>query len=336
MIRYFFLSTFLILFTSSFAQQKELFAKGQKGNLYIEHKVSPKENWYSIGRTYALSPKDIAPYNQLSLDIGLGIDQVIKIPLLASNFYQQSNTDIGIPVYHKVQPKEGLFRISESFDIPLSDLKRINKLNSDQVKIGDMIIIGFLRQSPQTVLPSNRPAISENDQNTIPTKPKVPNSATVQSNTQVTPVTKSSDLKKSEAKQEMKKDATEQTAAPTASSQIVPNKLEKMGSGFFSTLYEQQSNEGKQQHLEAFIYGVFKSTSGWDDQKYYVLLNDVVPGTAIKISVKGSERFVYAKVLGAVPPGKESEGLSMRMSNATAAALGLIDTNAQLTLDWYK
>jgi LysM repeat protein len=335
MIRYFFLSIFLILFTSSFAQQKELFAKGQRGNLYIEHRVSPKENWYSIGRTYALSPKDIAPYNQLSLDMGLGIGQVIKIPLLATNFDQQSNTAIGIPVYHKVQPKEGLFRITENYGIALNDLKRINKLNSDQVKIGDMIIIGFLRHSEQTVVPSNS-AASDKDQNTIATNSKVPNSATVQSNIQATPVTKSSDLKKSEAKQETKKEITDHAAAPTASSQIAPGKLEKMGSGFFSSLYDQQSNEGKQQHLEAFIYGVFKSTSGWDDQKYYVLLNDVVPGTAIKISVKDSERFVYAKVLGAVPPGKESEGLSMRMSNATAAALGLTDTNAQLTLDWYK
>ena len=75
--------------------------------------------------------------------------------------------------------------------------------------------------------------------------------------------------------------------------------------------------------METPAYGVFKSTSGWQDAKYYVLMNNVVPGTVLRITSKNTGRQVFAKVLGAVPPGKESEGLLLRISNAAAAALGV-------------
>jgi hypothetical protein len=62
----------------------------------------------------------------------------------------------------------------------------------------------------------------------------------------------------------------------------------------------------------------------------------VVPGTIVRITLKGTEKSVFAKVLGSVPTGKESDGISMRMSNATASALGLSDTSKGLMLTWYK
>ena len=56
---------FLLFFCSVLtlaAQQNGVFAKVASGNIFVEHVVMPKENWYSIGRTYYLSPKDIAPF----------------------------------------------------------------------------------------------------------------------------------------------------------------------------------------------------------------------------------------------------------------------------------
>ena len=44
------------------------------------HTVAAKESWYSIGRMYNVHPRDLATYNNLSLDKGLSIGQVIKIP----------------------------------------------------------------------------------------------------------------------------------------------------------------------------------------------------------------------------------------------------------------
>jgi LysM repeat protein len=334
MIRFliFLLGFFNVL--NSVAQQTDFFAKGINGNVFIEHVVMPKENWYSIGRKYHLSPKDIAPFNQLSLDKGLSIGQLIKIPLLETNFVQQSNESNGIPVFHKVQPKEGLFRIAENFHVSIAALKEFNNLKSDQVKIGDKLVVGFLKQSGRTedivaTSPTHKSDIIDNKTTSaqVDDKPIVNSSIKEKSNAVV---------KESPKSETIKRDLTEKTTKTDTQPSANPASSETLGNGFFTYLYNQQSLGGKEQHLEAFIYGTFKSTSGWDDQKYYVLLNDVTPGTAVKISTKSTGRVVYAKVLGAVPPGKESEGLSMRMSSATAVALGITDTNAQLILDWYK
>ena len=68
--------------------------------------------------------------------------------------------------------------------------------------------------------------------------------------------------------------------------------------------------------------GIFKSSSGWQDGKYYALMNNVAVGTIIKVSDASTGKSVYAKVLGQLPDMKESVGLTVRLSNAAAAELG--------------
>jgi hypothetical protein len=68
--------------------------------------------------------------------------------------------------------------------------------------------------------------------------------------------------------------------------------------------------------------GIFKSTSGWQDGKYYALMNNVAVGTIIRVSDASTGKRVYAKVLGQLPDMKESAGLAVRLSNAAAAELG--------------
>jgi hypothetical protein len=68
--------------------------------------------------------------------------------------------------------------------------------------------------------------------------------------------------------------------------------------------------------------GIFKSTSGWQDGKYYALINNVAVGTIVKITDQSTGKSVYAKVLGQLPDMKESAGLTVRLSNAAAAELG--------------
>lgn len=58
------------------------------------------------------------------------------------------------------------------------------------------------------------------------------------------------------------------------------------------------------------------------DRKFYVLLNGVLPGTIVRITAPNN-KIVCARVLGALPEIKGSGNLIMRMSNATALALGM-------------
>ena len=72
--------------------------------------------------------------------------------------------------------------------------------------------------------------------------------------------------------------------------------------------------------------GTFKSTSGWNDGKFYALVNNVPVGTIVKINNPVSGKAVFAKVLGSLPDMKESLGLVARVSDAAAAQLDAAGT----------
>lgn len=203
------------------------------------HKVLPRENWYSIGRLYAMNPKEIASYNGLTMEVVLKIGQVLKIPSTVKKQTVQS------PPADSVRPKKK--------DVPVS----------------------------------------------------VPVPA------------KNAEVQIQKKTNEIIKPAGE-------------------GGDFFMDVFDLQSKEGKVQQLNNPFYAFFKSSSGWHDEKYYLLLKGVLPGTIVKLKSNTTGKVVYAKVLGGVPPGKENEGLDMRMSNATVAALGIGEqTKSSIELVWY-
>jgi hypothetical protein len=80
--------------------------------------------------------------------------------------------------------------------------------------------------------------------------------------------------------------------------------------------------------------GIFKSTSGWQDGKYYALINNVAVGTIVKITDQASGKSVYAKVLGQLPEMRESAGLMVRLSNAAAAELGEAEGRFNVALSY--
>ena len=93
------------------AQSSDLIVQSENGKLFISHTVAPKENLYSIGRLYNISPREIAPFNNLNLNSGLEINQELKIPLESGNFAQHGTAagdEVFVPLYHVVTQKEGL------------------------------------------------------------------------------------------------------------------------------------------------------------------------------------------------------------------------------------
>ena len=66
---------------SAHGQSGELLIQGQTGKLYLEHTVVAKENWYSVGRLYNVSPKTLAPYNHHTLQQPLTIGQFIRLSI---------------------------------------------------------------------------------------------------------------------------------------------------------------------------------------------------------------------------------------------------------------
>ncbi len=97
--------------------------------------------------------------------------------------------------------------------------------------------------------------------------------------------------------------------------------------GFFQKSYSAKSSLGTVKETSGNA-AIFQSSKGWDDKKYYVLMNDLRPGTFVRISTAGN-KFVYAKVLGPLPIHQENTGLLLRISDAAASALGFEENEIQ-------
>ncbi|MEY4629701.1 MAG: hypothetical protein RLZZ595_2027 [Bacteroidota bacterium] len=345
------LFSILCLFTSFlFAQESKYLATKNANGIYIEHKVQPKENWYSVGRTYFISPKDIASFNGLTMEKGLSIGQLIKVPLTNVNFSQTSSASSGTPVYHLVQQKEGLLKVASNYGLELSEIKNLNGLKNEQINVGNYLVIGYLAASASGIA---TPAVAKTTTPIVEQTPKQdlvvpvtnkPDTKTVSAsnaktgvNTPVSNVSTKAEPKAQSVPEKPKDEivkpvvkAVEQPAQPKSQNTAV-----KPASNYFAAGFEQQAKEGKEQKLENPSFGIFKSSSGWQDGKYYMLMNDVLPGTIVRVTAMGSSKTIHAKVLGAVPPGKESEGLVVRLSNAAAAVLG-VETSGTISLSWFK
>jgi LysM repeat protein len=331
---------YLLMLCSLETAAQTLLVQSDGGKLFLNHTVAAKENWYSIGRMYNLSPsRDIAPFNNTSIDKGLGIGQKLKIPLLEQNLAQQGQPgpdEVFVPLYHTVKEKEGLFRIGQAYNkVSVDQLKSWNKLRTDETTVGMNLVVGYLRvkrdlsplAATGTTRVQNQPASAAtrpaqtNPPPAQPVNPAPQKEATVSVQPQKTETVASPPpaAKKDEPVTNVPAARTTPPATNPAVDKTAPAAGEAVY-GAFGPLFLEQS-KGNPANTLSGLAASFKSTSGWKDGKYYVLMNNVSPGTIVKLSIPSTNRYVFAKVLGEIPAGKENEGLLVRVSNAALSQL---------------
>ncbi len=298
--------TFLLFFSLCVvaiisAQKSELLVKSGDKGLYLEHKVQPKESFYALGRMYNIDPKVIASFNALDYNKGLQIDQKLRIPLTEANFFQQGNK--GTPVYYKVGNKEELASVSKKHNNVLkSNLRWWNNLTSDQVKSDTKLIVGFIESSEMKSITiagkpdKEEPIVKEE------VKPKAEEPIIVE--------------KKPEVIEEVKK------PEPVVIKEVKPVTTDQ---GYFKNHFEKQIKISPITKNETVTSGIFKTTSGWQDAKYYLLMDNISPGTIVKVVNPTNNKAVYAKVLGEMSGIRQNAGLDVRISNAAASALEIND-----------
>src|SRR5688572_444396 len=133
----------LVLLNGTLPAQEELIIQSSDKGFYLDHKVTSKQNFYSIGRLYHTHPRNIASFNGLDMTKGLSLGQTIRIPLTDTNFTQEGNK--GVPVYYVTGGDEDLSQISnKNKKVPLSTLRSWNNIQGGNPSAGRKIIIGFL------------------------------------------------------------------------------------------------------------------------------------------------------------------------------------------------
>ena len=327
------LSVIILTTTILQAQTNEtLLIKSSDKGLYVDHKATPKENFYSMGRAFNVHPKHIALFNGLEMSKGLSLGQSVKIPLSDTNFTQK--TDKGIPIYYVTGNGETLYRVSaNNKNVLMENLRKWNHLSSDKPPNGTKLIVGFLmtsetqamavNASPQKMEIATKPVQEKKDvaKTEVANKPGQKKEET-KSNEVKSEVVNKPEQKKMETTQP-KDDAKKNNDVVQAKEEV---KTKNTDQGYFKTSFDQQVKQQPANKEQTVTSGIFKTASGWNDAKYYLLMNGADPGTIVRITNPGNNKTIYAKLLGEMSD-KQSQGLNIRISNAAASALDISETD---------
>lgn len=299
----------VLISTLSITIQAQLLTlQGIAPKLYLQHKVASKDNMYSIGRLYNVNARELATYNNINLEKLLVINQQLKVPLTIANFaYDATTTDeiANVPVHHIVEKSEGLYRLSLNAGTTMQVVRQLNGITNDAINTGTALIVGYLKvkktESSLVGVAVTSPTIKPDD--AIVVKPV---DAPI-----VTP-------KETPKPKEPVVIVKEQPKAPVKETVEMPSKINNAES------YFKKEYTAKQKEMIG-TSATFKTIAGWADNKYYALMDGVTPGSIIQITSSKTNKTVYAKVLGEMQELKQNNGLILRISNATAAALDVSD-----------
>ena len=314
--------TGLLFLSFGAVAQESIQAEAEGGKPFIKHTVSGGETLSSLSRNYKLSIADITGFNKMDADKGLQKGQTIRIPLPVKNLTQAECSGCR-QVYYKVQPKEGLYRIGLNFgNISAATLQKINNLSGESVDIGKNLLIGYLpvtggNTATETAKKTAEKEIVKPKEEIVKTDKRATTKAAETTAKVEPPVVSEKQLPaEQKPKEEPKTNSVVKETTPPVIA-VKQNTSNVPATGLFSTGYD-----GKAGVSKTGTAAVFKSTSGWDDAKYYVLMSNAEPGTIIRVSNTVTGKAVYAKVLGELPAIKQNENMLLRISNAAAAALG--------------
>lgn len=354
------------------AQTGDLIVQRDAAGLYLEHQVAPKENFYSIGRLFNISPKVIAPFNGLALNGGLSIGQVIKIPLKDQNYTavkKKGPTEVLVPLY----------RVSEGKKIVAGFLK-VNKGESPLANGGPAVSAPAGASAAATppaktpvVTPAVKPVTTAKplsdagmtaETTPPPPAPKKPVATKPVATTKVaadagmtaqattdpgsvdplaTPTTPAHPVvaKKKAPVTTVSAPATEVTGAPTTPPPTTPQPsaagtARYSGEGSFHPDYLTQTDEGRKTRSASGLAGVFKSTSGWDNGKFYALMKGVERGTVVKVTNLSNNKIVFVKVLGDIADIKQNSGMLIVLSDAAVSQLGATTDRFTTALSYAK
>ncbi|MBC7829113.1 MAG: LysM peptidoglycan-binding domain-containing protein [Chitinophagaceae bacterium] len=323
---------FIFLARASVAQSG-LVIQGISPDLHLLHTIGTKDTWYSLGRLYNINPKELATYNRTTIDKPLSASQPMKVPLTSVNFSQNGSKDadeVFVPLYHTVQPKEWMYRISVNHNkVPIETLEKWNNISRDNATAGTRLIVGYLKvkQSQSALAGGGVNNVSSSPVPVVTKEPAAPKKEEI---------AKKPEPVKQEAARNEETIKKEEPVRKTESPVVTESKKEDMAEsrnnaavnfkgGYFKTQYDASGKSA------TGVSGIFKSTSGWNDGKYYALMNNVPVGTIVRVNFPSTNKNIYAKVLGTLPDMKESTGLTIRISDAAATELGA--GNAKFTVD---
>jgi len=285
---------------------------------------------------YNVHPRHIAHFNGIDFNKGLAIGQLLNIPLSDTNFKQTVN--MGVPVYYNVTGNESLANISVKSKAQINNLRAWNNLSTNNVPSGTKLIVGFLITNelkdrvvtitPKTLVVEESVSNVKKQETSEKKQPVNEPKKDVVVEESVSNVKKADEQKK-QTEPAVKETSPEVKEVPKKTEPVVkqPETIKDDGTGYFKNNFYQQVKTSPLTKEQTLTSSIFKTTSGWQDAKYYLLINGVEPGTIVKITNPSNSKTIFAKVLYAMDKIRENQGVDVRISDAAASTLAVSETD---------
>lgn len=252
------------------------------------HTVAAKESFSSIGRLYNINGRTLAEYNNLNYEGGLSIGQVIKIPATeGAEINKPANPRKDIEI---VKPTSGnaIYHTVEKGETLYHLSTLYTQATVENIKSWNNLTSNDLSEGTQLIV-GYKAAVNNTE---APKK---------------TPETV--------VKKEQKIPVTDEVVVRKEASKV--SGAVKGNSGFFKTDFD----ETLEHMSQSGTAGIFKSTSGWQDGKFYCLHNKARQGSIVKVYNDANGKYIFAKVLDVIPDIDQNSNVILRLSNAAADIL---------------
>ncbi|HQR91963.1 MAG: hypothetical protein B7Y15_08020 [Bacteroidetes bacterium 24-39-8] len=354
-----------LLTCSAVAAQSRLIAGGTGTSLYVSYIVPGGQPLIGVAEQFNIPLAVLAKYNTMNKDVHLRKGEELRIPLLRDNFIQRNIVGKYQPVYHQVKTGDNLSRISQRYNkMTIDTLKRWNLVTEDIVPEGKFLVVGFINNNQALNVTAAYQSIAYDS---LP-NPNVFDAAKFGAKT-LTGEIKPTKIPLPEPPAELPvvvkapntTDAPENTNTTVGKNKnpgapipnpvfdrkpalVAPTLVQTEGNysyrprsndeGYFAYTYNQRIKDRAYQYLTGDA-SIFKTINGWNDRKFYVLINEIIPGTIVRVTAP-NKKSICAKVLGPLPETKGAAGLMIRLSNAAASALGMDDQKFLVSITYVE
>ncbi|PKN70702.1 MAG: lytic transglycosylase [Deltaproteobacteria bacterium HGW-Deltaproteobacteria-12] len=132
------------------SEKPRLAAAAGRGRMVLaKHRVKQGETIASIAKRYKISPSTIASYNNISTKKRLVVGQVLRVPVIQVTRIVKNKSDVKSSKnrstlaeanqQYKVKKGDTLLNIAKRFDVSVPQLKKMNNLKSNSIRIGQVL-----------------------------------------------------------------------------------------------------------------------------------------------------------------------------------------------------
>lgn len=321
------------------------------GKMYILHQVESKETLFALSRRYKVSVDEIKKANPSSgSDIRIG--DILRIPY-AKPIARTKSKNI-----HTVQQGETLFSLSQRYELPLDDLRKVNELHTDELFIGQELIIpevkpGNIREklvveaTPYTnpqyhVVSQGETLFALSKQYGVSLEEVrrwnklVDNNINIGDSLIVRPGIDDSPAELVEENEKSTADKLLEIAEKNPefaeqSREITDKEKEEK---YQPAVREIRTNESNYEEILETGVAELIDKSG-DSKKYLALHKTAKTGTIIRVRNDMNDQEVFVRVIGQLPNTGENSKILLKISKAAYDRLGAIDKRFRVTISYF-